>query len=143
MSCTRRKFLEQSGWLVVAGTCGSLLPMLFQGCGPARLVQASVVDGKITVDRTLFTEPGFVLVQAERLQAPIYVGRTTNAPVSAVLMLCTHKGCVLEPAGNYLTCPCHGSEFSAAGKLIKEPALTDLKSYRITENEQHVIIHIA
>ena len=142
MMCSRREFLERGGRLAIAGACGGLIASLLSGCAATHVLHAEVSGDMLTLDHAQLPSDGFVSVQASALPAPVYVGHNGEDEFSAVLMLCTHKACVLEPAGRYLTCPCHGSEFSATGKLLRDPAPTDLKIYRVTSDESHVYIHI-
>src|SRR5204863_8763861 len=109
MNCNRRHFLERSCQLVVAGAGGAWFTSLLSGCAPVRSLQAEVNGDMLTLDSSQLPADGFVTVNAAGLPAPVYVGRNENQSYSAVLMLCTHKACLLEPAGRYLTCPCHGS----------------------------------
>jgi cytochrome b6-f complex iron-sulfur subunit len=51
---------------------------------------------------------------------------------------CTHKGCELIPQGDYLVCPCHGSEFSNNGQVLNPPAEDNLKTF-ITESDNENI----
>ena len=142
MTCSRRSFLVQTGRLAVAGACCGIVPSFLTGCGTPAMIRSSVVDGVVTVDRSRFVQPGFAVVQADGLRAPLFVGWSGEGPVTAVLMLCTHKGCVLEQSGTALSCPCHGSEFSATGLVLKEPADVNLTRYRITTDEQFLHIHV-
>ncbi len=43
---------------------------------------------------------------------------------------CPHLGCALKwnPAEHSWDCPCHGSRFDTAGKLLCNPAMTDLRN---------------
>lgn len=61
---------------------------------------------------------------------------------TALSMLCTHLGCTLEAKPDGFSCPCHGSHFDAAGKVIYGPAKKNLVSLRIEQDEQgHVILN--
>lgn len=44
----------------------------------------------------------------------------------AYSLICTHLGCTLEESGEGFSCPCHGSEFSKEGTVLKGPAGGDL-----------------
>lgn len=68
----------------------------------------------------------------------------TEEGFQAYSLICTHLGCTLEEDGEGFTCPCHGSEFSRDGKVLKGPAGKDLDSLavEITENGD-LVIHAA
>ena len=56
---------------------------------------------------------------------------------------CTHLGCLINRVeGDKLVCPCHGSEFSTSGKVIKGPAYQPLKKveFRVSEQKDFIII---
>ena len=41
----------------------------------------------------------------------------------AILLLCTHLGCIVSEAGDGgFTCPCHGSKFTPEGDVLGGPA---------------------
>jgi Rieske Fe-S protein len=52
--------------------------------------------------------------------------------IYAVSSICTHRACDLEPVGDSLRCPCHGSRFDLAGRVVKGPAGRPLPRYAIT-----------
>ena len=43
--------------------------------------------------------------------------------------ICTHKGCSVSFNGTLLRCPCHGSQFSLEGAVLRGPATVALKTY--------------
>lgn len=49
----------------------------------------------------------------------------------AISRICTHLGCVVQPAGEGFACPCHGSRFSADGAVLAGPAPRPLEWLRI------------
>ena len=61
----------------------------------------------------------------------------------AVSLICTHLGCTLEENGEGFSCPCHGSNFSPDGQVLKGPAVDDLPSLEveITENGE-LVVHV-
>ena len=60
----------------------------------------------------------------------------------ALLLLCTHKGCDVRPAGSILACPCHGAEFSSDGRVLKGPATADLVKYKTRSDNENIYIYI-
>ena len=46
----------------------------------------------------------------------------------------THNGCTVDydDNSNKLECPCHGSEFSTSGSVLKGPASSPLETYMVT-----------
>ena len=81
-------------------------------------------------------------IEISKLPAPVYLSRTAENTYTALSMLCTHKACELNPTGNFLTCPCHGSEFSNIGKVLKPPAGRALTKYRVTTDDSIIYIHL-
>jgi Rieske Fe-S protein len=60
----------------------------------------------------------------------------------AYSLRCTHLGCTLEEQGDGFSCPCHGSEFSSDGAVLKGPALDDLPALQVEINERgNLILH--
>lgn len=55
--------------------------------------------------------------------------RVKNENYLVVLGICTHLGCVPMSGGNHegWLCPCHGSQFDAAGRVRRGPAPTNLE----------------
>jgi Rieske Fe-S protein len=59
--------------------------------------------------------------------ADVIVSRPTAGTVACFSATCTHQGCTVQPNGNQLDCPCHGSVFNAfTGAVINGPAPTPL-----------------
>jgi Rieske Fe-S protein len=52
--------------------------------------------------------------------SPVVVSRPTASTVACFSAICTHAGCTVQPAGNQLQCPCHGSVYDAfTGAVIR------------------------
>lgn len=82
----------------------------------------------------------WVVVKNERLPFPIGVFRFDDSEYSAVYLKCSHQGCEVQPEGNFLQCPCHGSEFSNRGKLQEGPAEADLTSFLVKTDTDNIYI---
>jgi cytochrome b6-f complex iron-sulfur subunit len=60
---------------------------------------------------------------------------------TALSLVCTHLGCIVNNNPNGFSCPCHGSQFSLYGELVKGPAKKPLTQLRveITDDKQLII----
>lgn len=84
----------------------------------------------------------YVLLKNEKLRYPIVVFEIAEGSYSALLMKCTHNGCELQPAGTYLICPCHGSEFDNLGKVQNPPAEQNLQTFQISADDNFIYVQI-
>ena len=135
----RRNFIKNCG-VLCASSIG--VATFLQSCKSAFYVPNVIDDNKIIIKKINFAENKFVIVRNEKLQTPIYLSKVNETEYSAVLMLCTHKGCELNTAGNYLVCPCHGSEFSNTGKVLHSPAEKDLQKFSVTTDNSTIYIQL-
>ncbi len=144
----RKEFILTCG-LACSGT--ATLAALLQSCGGALYyAQATVVNNQIVIKKTEFTsveetktlERKFILVKSEKFREPICIYKLSDGSYSALPMKCTHKGCELHPQGDYLMCPCHGSEFSNKGIVQNPPAQKNLQPYTITTDNDSIYIRI-
>ena len=149
MAPKRREFIKKAGKAGFCLGCGGALIVL-EGCAAANYMVASVESGdKIIVDKILFIdeESGeklpFVTVKSQRYRKAIYIGGILSEKYSAVLLRCTHKGCAVRPSGNLLICPCHGSEYSLQGEVLKSPAEEDLARFKVSYDQDFVYIHLS
>lgn len=53
-----------------------------------------------------------------------------NGKYTVYSLICTHLGCIVSVDGDAFKCPCHGSQFSAEGKVTHGPATLPLPTYR-------------
>lgn len=74
-----------------------------------------------------------------RLDIPAVIYRTDTG-FSAYSLICTHLGCTLEESGEGFSCPCHGSEFSPEGAVLKGPAGEDLPSLKVEVSEKGILL---
>ena len=67
------------------------------------------------------------LLEIDGNKAGIY--RDADGALRAVSVTCSHMGCPLgwNPIDRTWDCPCHGSRFAAAGRVIHGPAVTALE----------------
>ena len=75
----------------------------------------------------------------------------TSGGFHALSLVCTHLGCTVRhtcPGGRCqgsaqgFTCPCHGSRYDEAGRVLAGPAQKPLRSLRLeTTAKGHLILH--
>lgn len=59
----------------------------------------------------------------------------------ALSLVCPHLGCLVEEREDGFHCPCHGSQFTAEGKLKKGPATADLSRLKLEiDANSHLIL---
>jgi len=134
--CSRREALHglgvaAVGALAVAAGCqqqGSSLPTANgSSCGSGECIDLTDAGNK-----ELTTAGGAMLV--DRASDTMMVIRISDTQVAAVSAVCTHAGCTMDYNANQqvLDCPCHGSQFSTDGKVLRGPANRPLRVYSAT-----------
>jgi cytochrome b6-f complex iron-sulfur subunit len=140
---SRREFIKTMSTGTLALGCGVAVANLLQSCTVIRYVDGEIASDKIRVNKAEFVEQHFVIVTSNDLPAPIYVVKSKeDDKFSAFLMLCTHLNCELRPTGTFLSCPCHGSEFSNKGEVLQGPASAALAQYEIEEEGNELVIDL-
>ena len=124
---------------ILASLCGSL-PFVVGACAGFRYVSYSREGSTLIVKRSDFGDSRFALLENPQLPRAIYLHRLDNGTFSAVLTRCMHLGCQVEPAGDRLACPCHGSEYSVTGEVLQGPAERSLYRYSVTADAQNMYI---
>ena len=126
--------------------CGATaFATLLESCSPYKKIWvAEEKKGKITIKKTDLGSDKFAVVKSNsgNLPADIYLTQLPDGNFSALLMLCTHKQCDVKPLGNKLDCPCHGSEFSNTGVVLKGPASKPLVNYIVTVDDSNIYIYL-
>lgn len=137
----RRSFLQRCGRLAVAAGCVPAAALV-GGCAAVPRVTPTREGRFARVPLDAFEGASGVLVDVPGGGPPIYLHRHSARSFSAVLLRCTHRGCVVEPVGSRLACPCHGSEFEPDGALVSGPADRPLRRYPASLAEDHVSIDL-
>jgi cytochrome b6-f complex iron-sulfur subunit len=128
-TCSRRAVLQGLG-LAVLGACASD-PKPPSGT-------ATTCSGGLCLD---LADPANAMLTsvggAVAIDAPtdtILVVRTSDTEVVAVSAICTHDGCenLYTASSKTFDCPCHGSQFSLTGTVLRGPARRSLKVYAAT-----------
>jgi len=120
-------------------TSGSEAPQLSTTTGT---LNGSIVTVNIDAGSPLNTVGNAALVNTAR--GALLVARTAQNSFTALNATCTHETCTITgfQSGTYV-CPCHLSEFSTAGAVVRGPANRPLTSYATSFASPTLTITIA
>lgn len=144
----RKEFLKVCCFTCLSGTT---FAAMLQSCASAHYYAKTVSKSSLlTISKSEFVQVKqdktlrrkYVLARVDKYNFPICIYNLGEDHYSALLMECTHKGCELQPNGDFLVCPCHGSEFDNKGIVQNPPAEQNLKYFKITTDDDKVYIHI-
>jgi nitrite reductase/ring-hydroxylating ferredoxin subunit len=127
---TRRRLLRAAGATLVAGgalAAGGLVRFLTPPAHAAPPIRAGRPDE--------FPPHSLRLLP----HAPIYVLRE-EAGFAALSARCPHLGCLVQRRGAGYVCPCHGSEFDAAGGRVRGAARRGLAWLRVEVTSEAVSV---
>lgn len=134
---SRRKFLKDVTFLAGGFCIGGAA---ITGCKSVAYVGYTMQENKLIVKKSEMGDHKFVVIRTKELPAPVYLAKLGEDNYSALLMECTHKQCEVNPVGNLLHCPCHGSEFTNTGKVLNPPAEKDLTKFKVTFDQENIYI---
>lgn len=144
----RKEFLKVCSLTCIGGTG---LSALMQGCASSNyFAKHSVESNRISINKSEFEivkkdqiiKRSYVLVKNNQLEFPICIYKLNETEFTALYLKCTHQGCEVQPQGNFLVCPCHGSEYSNQGKVINPPAEHDLTKYRVSVVGESIVVQL-
>lgn len=123
---------------------GTLVLSGFQvGCKASASLQSTVEGNRIKIKISDWGQLTSSVVRNEKLPGPVYLQSSKEgSDYSAVLMICTHKGCELKTGGGKLICPCHGAEFSGEGIVLAPPATENLKKLNVHTDNVFIYIEL-
>jgi cytochrome b6-f complex iron-sulfur subunit len=133
----RRRFLQQ-----VEGLSAGAIGLTLSGCAGFYYVNAELRGNRLLIPKAEFAKSRFVLVDAPRFPLPFYVYRLDDGHYSAVSTRCMHRGCQVEPGGDHLVCPCHGSEYTNTGEVLKGPTQRPLRRLAVTVEDDLIAIEL-
>jgi cytochrome b6-f complex iron-sulfur subunit len=72
------------------------------------------------------------------------VAHTAQDTFNAMTAICTHEACTVEryQSGTF-TCPCHGSQYSTSGSVVRGPATASLRRFNATFASNLLTISLA
>lgn len=137
----RREFLTRiEGLSAGAAACGAGLSL--SGCIGFHYVNTTVSGNRLIVRAADLGTGRFALVEAPGLPLPLYLYRLDDGGYSAVSTRCMHRGCQVEPVAEHLVCPCHGSEYSNTGEILKGPTEQPLRRFPVTREANNIVIEL-
>jgi cytochrome b6-f complex iron-sulfur subunit len=144
MKESRREFLMKAGTLG-AGICCLGSSAILSSCGTARRAGTSAVaftetQEGISIPVTEFAEKNAVIILTRKYEEPVYVARETDGTYRALRMVCPHKGCEVRAGKEKFICPCHGSEFSMNGAVLKGPSKDPLPPLEIRQEANLIMV---
>ena len=134
--------MNRRHFITVAGALCGAVPVALGGCTGLRYVGYTREGNRLVVRRADFGEGPHALLETPQLPRAIYLHRLDDGTFAAVLTRCTHQGCQVEPAGDRLACPCHGSEYTFTGQVLRGPAEHPLFRYRVTADAGNIYIEL-
>lgn len=140
---SRRNFIKTSAVGIVAGSAALSaidIRKLFANSPKASVTKSGddiIVKLADAKNSALATVGGSVMINDENILI-----RTSETQFIAVSLICTHKGCTVELTGDKFVCPCHGSEYSLAGKVTPgSKATKDLRTFEtIFETDKNQVV---
>ncbi|KJH72386.1 cytochrome b6-f complex iron-sulfur subunit [Aliterella atlantica] len=130
----RRQFMNLLAFGTVTGTAlGALYPVVkyfippSSGGGGGGVTAKDALGNDISVSKFLEGKNPGDRALAQGLKGdPTYIVVDTKESVKdyGINAVCTHLGCVVPWNGseNKFMCPCHGSQYDSAGKVVRGPA---------------------
>ena len=137
----RREFFRSMQGLAAIALCASW-PVAALGCASYRYVSAAVERDRLVIRRIDFGAEPYALVEHPTIPRAVFVHRQPDGSHAAVLTRCSHQGCQVEPVGDRLACPCHGSEYRFTGEVLQGPAERPLQRYEVTADSDYIYIHL-
>lgn len=134
--------MERRAFILAFGSACGLLSGIVTGCTGFRYVPHTREGRLLAVRRSDFGEGPYAMLDDPLLPRAIFLHRRPDETFAAVMTRCSHLGCQVEPAGDRLVCPCHGSEYEWTGELLQGPAERPLDRYRVTADDEMIYIEL-
>lgn len=138
----RREFIRSVERLAAGALCAGL-PALTLACTGIRYVYSELDGNRLVVRRADLGAETHALLEHPRIPRAVYLRHVSGDSFTAVLTRCTHMGCQVEPVGDRLACPCHGSEYRPTGEVLRGPAERSLQQYAVTADSERIYIELS
>ncbi|RPH36282.1 Rieske (2Fe-2S) protein [bacterium] len=137
----RREFLKTSCSYCLAAGAG-LLASSLSSCAAPPMLDAAVVDHKISVPLSAFSQSDSQIVRPNGFLFDIGLHRGANGKFRAFVLQCTHASTQLTPTGDGYTCPEHGSTFDTEGRVTRGPAQIPLRQLPAEVSSDIVVVYL-
>ncbi len=152
MPVERRTVLQASGLIAVGGlvaacagssdaasasTPASSAPAAGASSAPASSAASSAAAGALAKVSDVPVGSGLIIADPA-----VVITHPEDGTIKAFSAICTHQGCLVGSVeNNEISCPCHGSKFSATdGSVIQGPATQPLPEEKVTVDDNGTII---
>jgi len=135
----RRDFVQRLP-VIGSGLMLGASSLSLTGCGGVSYLVPATPAGRLVIHAQDLGLAGDAFVQGPGMSRPVYLRRSAQGEIVALLASCTHNGCQPAPYADRLVCPCHGSEFSLEGDVLQGPADRPLTRYEVTETDGDVTV---
>jgi Rieske Fe-S protein len=137
----RREFLKSSCSYCLAVSSGLLLTSL-SSCASAPVLEAQVVDNKITVPLSALAGSDIQILRPSNLLFDIALRREADGQFQALVLQCTHASNQLTQTGDGYTCPAHGSTFDIEGRVTRGPAELPLRHLPAEQSQNMIVVYL-
>ena len=138
----RRQFILSSCKFCAGAALGAA-PIELTGCGtPYQVMKTPILENKVKVPLTSFTQTNTVFVRPQGWYYDIAVEKKADNTYQALLLQCTHQENQLNVSGDGYTCNLHGSKFDKDGKVRKGPAEKPLEHYKTFTDSNSLFIEV-
>lgn len=135
-SIDRRDFVAACACVISAVALG--------GCASLAIRRVTPIDGRVELALAHYPElserESVLRILPDGSDDPILVLTDASGSVTALSSTCTHLGCTVEAETTRLVCPCHGSTFDRAGRVLKGPAERSLVRYETRLSDSGILI---
>jgi len=135
---SRRNFCVHACHAASCLAIGSLI----EACGgggssPSNVPQLSLINGSVSGSNVVVqidsASPLAAVGSAAMVRSSggsFLVSRTAQETFTALTSTCTHEACTITGFDNTnYVCPCHGSKFTTAGRVLNGPANAPLRTF--------------
>ena len=121
----RRRFVEL--------TAGALAATGLPACASLVATPVTPVNGALRLPIRNFPQlerpGGYLRIIPVGRSTPLYVLVISAGEFAVLSPVCTHLQCTVNVEGAQLLCPCHGSMYDRAGRVLRGPAERPLRRF--------------